>query len=397
MPPLHIYDSRERALVGAADRVMGLASAAVRPFRRRTRPEAPGRILLLRIERIGDLVMALPAIRDVRALAPSAEIHLIVGSWNMPLAAAIPYVDRVEPLDASWLARGDGGSASYVTSIREWRKRRYDLAINFEPDIRSNLLLAAAGAGWTAGWISGGGGPLLDTGVELDADIHTTENARRLVATTFRRMPPPAPQPLLAIPDVARRSARARLSSSAAAPVVGIHVSGGRLVKQWEPEKFAAVGRRMADRGATLVLTGGPADRPLVDIVKAQIPAERRIDLAGELDLLQLAAVLEQLDLLLTGDTGPMHLAAAVGTPVVAVFGPSKPARYATQGPADRIVRVDLPCSPCNRIRMPPPQCVGRIPECLTSIPADRVYEAVLSSLDYQGRTRRRRPNHATA
>jgi ADP-heptose:LPS heptosyltransferase len=106
------------------------------------------------------------------------------------------------------------------------------------------------------------------------------------------------------------------------------------------------------------------------------------IDVSGASDLLDAAAVLARLDVLITGDTGPMHLAAAVGTPVVAVFGPSDPARYATAGPLDRVVRVDLPCSPCNRIRRPPARCVGHTPDCLAGIDAETVYEAAVAVLD---------------
>ena len=396
MHSLQIYDPRERALVGAADRLLMLGAAAARPFRRRTPPSSPGRILLLRLERIGDLLMALPAIRDVRTLAPSAEIDLAVGSWNAALASAAPYVDRVEQVDAPWLARGDARrGSSLLAAARAWRRRRYDVAINFEPDVRSNLVLAASGARWTAGWVSGGGGALLDLGLEFDPKAHTSENARRLVAATFGRSAAPLADPLLVIPEAARHAARERLAARGRGPLVGIHVSGGRLVKQWDPERFAEVARRLAtERGATIVLTGGPQDRSMVEVVKAQVPAGQVIDVAGQIDLPELAAVLEQVDVLLTGDTGPMHLAAAVRTPIVAVLGPSDPVRYAPSGAADRIVRVDLPCSPCNRIRLPPERCVGHIPECLTSIPAARVFDAVLSSLD---QISPRSANHATA
>ena len=93
-------------------------------------------------------------------------------------------------------------------------------------------------------------------------------------------------------------------------------------------------------------------------------------------------AILARLELLVTGDTGPMHLASAVGTPVVAVFGPSDPARYATSGPFDQVVRIDLPCSPCNRIRRPPERCVGHTPDCLAGITANAVFAAASSVLD---------------
>jgi ADP-heptose:LPS heptosyltransferase len=107
--------------------------------------------------------------------------------------------------------------------------------------------------------------------------------------------------------------------------------------------------------------------------------------------LLVSAALMARLDVLLTGDTGPMHLAAAVGTPVVAVFGPSDPVRYATSGTFDRVVRIDLPCSPCNRIRRPPERCVGHTPDCLAGIHADTVVDAVFAVLD-ESATRISRP-----
>lgn len=394
--PLHIDDPRERALVTMADRALDGLAAVARPFRRRRRPAAPKRILLLRLERIGDLLMALPAIADVRTHAPEAAIDLVVGRWNAGLASAIPGVSRVDVLDAQWLAR-DGGAfdlinalAPLLPSARRWRSTRYDLAINFEPDIRSNLLLAASGAAWTAGYRSGGGGGLLDAALEYDVRAHTTDNARRLIASVFDRDVPGASGSRLVVPERARADAR-RLLGVSGRPLVGMHVSGGRPIKQWDLERFTEVaGRLITGSGATIVLTGSPADRPLVDTVKRRLSPARVIDVAGEGDLLTVAAILGELDLLVTGDTGPMHLAAAVGTPIVAVFGPSDPARYAPRGPHDRIVRIDLPCSPCNRIRLPPGRCVGHTPDCLALVSTDRVLTAAVSVLagSTEGRTR---------
>jgi ADP-heptose:LPS heptosyltransferase len=383
-PPLHIYDPRERALVSAADRLLDVGAAITRPFRRRRKHPAPERILLLRLERIGDLLMALPAIADVRAFAPRAGIDLVVGSWNRELASAIPSVSSVKVIDAAWLARDGGGLGvpALLRAARRWRREHYDLAINFEPDVRSNLLLAAAGASWTAGFSSGGGGPLLDAALEYDIHAHTTDNARRLVESVFERTANPRDERALNVPAAARAVAARRLAG-VHGPLVGVHVSGGRAIKQWEPERFAAVARQVsAAVGATIVLTGSPGDRALVDLVAAALPAGRVIDVSGDLDLLGVAAILERLDLLLTGDTGPMHLAVAVGTPVLAVFGPSDPARYAPRGPRDRVVRVDLPCSPCNRIRLPPARCVGHTPDCLASVTTESVFTAAMSILD---------------
>ena len=385
MPTLHIYDRRERALVGAADAVLGAAGWVAAPFRDRRRlPLQPQRILLLRIERIGDLIMALPAIRDVRTLAPNADIDLVVGAWNAEFASALPYVTRVLTMTPRWLARdADGDSFPALTrTARSWRRRAYDLAINFEPDIRTNLLLALSGAQWTAGWTTGGGGALLDRGLAYDTGAHTSANLRRLVADVFNSQPSSSNLPLLVLPDSARERAERRLGRRTGRPLAGVHVSGGRLVKQWDPSRFADVAARLVKNdGARILLTGSAGDRPMVEQVKAVLPADDVIDVAGDASLLELAALIERCDVFVTGDTGPMHLAAAVGTPIVAVFGPSDPRRYAPSGPADRVIRIDLPCSPCNRIRRPPDPCVGIIPACLTGIPSDRVYDAAAAAI----------------
>jgi ADP-heptose:LPS heptosyltransferase len=396
---LTIYDPRERALVAAADRVLAVVGGAARGFRPRRGPSAPRRILLLRLERIGDLLMALPAIAATRALAPEAEIDLVVGSWNAGLAGAIPGVTRVEALDAHWLSRNGGASgwAGLAKHAFSWRRRRYDLALNFEPDVRSNLLLALSGARWLAGFRSGGGGPLLDLALDYDTRVHTSSNATRLVETVFGRSA--AADVVLSLPEAVVRAARSRLPPGLrGGPLVGVHASGGRAIKQWDPARFADVAARLIrEQGATIVLTGAAGDRLLVDHVKQALPPNRTVDLAGDVDLLALAAVLKELDLFVTGDTGPMHLAAAVGTPVVAVFGPSDPARYAPPGPHDRVVRADLPCSPCNRIRRPPERCVGHTPDCLVEVSSDRVYAAALSALAASAPGREHPAGHARA
>ena len=384
MPVLQIYDRRERAAVGAADAAFRVAAAAVRPFRRRTHPDAPGRILLLRLERIGDLVMVLAAIADVRAAAPAAEITLVVGDWNADVARSIPGISQVETVSAAWLARGGGGLAlpALLTRARQWRGRRFDLAINFEPDIRSNLMVAAAGARWTAGYRSGGGGPLLDQALDYRPSEHTSDNARRLVAAVLPGAGRGEPTALLTVPDDHRRRA-GTLFADRAGPLIAMHVPGGRLVKQWDPHRFATVARSLIQqRGAHIVLTGSPADKDLIGPVRQALPADRVIDVSSDPDLLSVAAILEQCELMITGDTGPMHLAAAVGTPIVAVFGPSDPARYAPRGPLDQVIRVDLPCAPCNRIRLPPARCTGRIPDCLALVLPDRVLAAAHATLD---------------
>src|SRR4029079_15532953 len=101
--PLHIADRRERVLVATADRGLAILSSIARPVRRHRSLRTPERILVVRLERIGDLLMTLPAVADIRPLAPTALLDLVVGSWNAGIARAIDPVTRVDCLDASWI------------------------------------------------------------------------------------------------------------------------------------------------------------------------------------------------------------------------------------------------------------------------------------------------------
>jgi ADP-heptose:LPS heptosyltransferase len=396
---LQIYDPRDRWIVGSVDAVLAAVALAGRLVGSRPATTDPQRILLLRLERVGDLIMTVDAIDAVRRLAPGAEIHLVVGSWNEDLARLIPGVDRLETLDAPWLARESGGQSfvSLLARARRWRGMRFDLTINFEGDLRTNLLAGLSGAPRRVGFDMAGGGACLTDRVPHDRRIHTSDNALRLVERAFDRATPPGTprsggrRPRLALPPSARERAGALIgrsvprvgSGDANGPLVGVHAGGGRRVKQWDPERFAAVAARLAaSHGATIVLTGSGQDRTVVDELRAVLdPGVTTIDVVDQIGLVPLAAILERLDLFITGDTGPMHLAAALGVPVVAIFGPSDPARYAPRDDRTRVVRVELPCSPCNRIRRPPARCVGRVPDCLLGVSADAVCDAAVELL----------------
>jgi len=384
---LQIADPGERWLVGIADAALSVLTAPGRIWKR-PRSGPVNRVLLFRLERIGDLLMARPAIDAVRESLPNARIDLVVGSWNHTLAGMLPGIDSVQTLDLRWLARGSGSAtaANVTAAIRRWRERRYDLAINFEGDIRSHALMWSTGAKRRVGFDMAGGGSLLTDRVRFDPRSHVTTNCLRLVARACDRPeadPVRVPEPLL-MPERVRAEGLRLLGDVPDGPngrprtLVGVHASAGRLVKQWAPASFSRVVLELAHRhDAIIVLTGSEDDRSIVDEVKAGLPHDvSLIDLVGCLDLVQLASVFRRLQLVLSVDTGPMHVAAAVGTPVVGVFGPSDPQRWGPIGPATASVRVDLPCSPCNRIRNPPDRCVGHIPDCLIGVTVEQVIDA---------------------
>jgi ADP-heptose:LPS heptosyltransferase len=219
----------------------------------------------------------------------------------------------------------------------------------------------------------------------------------RLAATAL-------PRPAIEVPAAARAQAAADLASALGAtalgnrPLIGLHVGAGRAVKEWPAARMASVAASLSgDEGAAIVLTGSGEDRGRADAIRSALPPDVPCaDLVGRLELVPLAAVFEHLALLVTPDTGPMHLAAVLDVPLVAIFGPSSPERWGPLAARCRLVRIDLPCSPCNRIRTPPARCVGHTPDCLEGVAVEAVLRAARGLLAEAGRGEPRSPSPNT-
>ena len=226
-----------------------------------------------------------------------------------------------------------------------------------------------------------GGASLLTHVVPLDETLPWPEQNRRAVALALGERPPAARSDPLA--DADREFATRLLASlglAARRPLVGVHPSGGRLVKQWDVTRWGAVAARLQrEFGATVLVTGTAAEAPLARDLARRLE-QPPVDLSGRLSPRELLALVERLDLFLSPDTGPMHMACAVGTPSVSVFGPSDPVRYfsggdGAQGSRHVVVRQELWCSPCNLVRNPPAECAGPSwhPRCTSRMHEDRI------------------------
>jgi len=381
-----VYDPRERLLLGALDLPLrvasGLAGFLGRRQAERIEPERLRRVLVLRLDRIGDVIMSLPALADLRAALPHARIRLAVGLWSAEIARNAP-VDEVLVWSAPWAGRASEGAQGVRALARQaaaLRGAAPDLALDLQGDVRALLLMRLTGAAIRVGYANTGGAALLTHVVPLDETVSWVEQNRRAVAVAAGSHPA-APQ-RDALTEADRAFALRMLASlglEARRPLVAIHPSGGRIVKQWEVERWRDVAARLQkDFGATILLTGSDADRPLTGALGRGLdPAP--VDMAGRLGVREMMALIGSLDLFLSPDTGPMHMACAVGTPSVSVFGPSDPDRYFSggvdPGGLHVVVRAPLWCSPCNLIRKPPAECAGpEPPECLRLVSADAVY-----------------------
>jgi ADP-heptose:LPS heptosyltransferase len=295
------------------------------------------------------------------------------------VARRLPFVDGVRVVDVPWSAWGK--KAKLNAARGALGRDGFDLALDFQGDVRAVLLMALSGAKIRAGYGETGGAYLLTHRAPWNEKKSWYEQNVDLVCALFPELRPSGPlRPYNFVTDEDRREA-APLFDSWKRPLVGIHPSAGRRLKEWEPEKFAALADRISEF-ATVVLTGADSDRPLVERILEKT-SSRPAKLLG-LPLPTFAAAIERLELFVTGDTGPMHLSHAVGTRNVAIFGPSDPVRY---GPDESlglrlVVRNSLYCSPCNMIRKPPRECAEvPTPECLQTIPLEQVLRAVREAL----------------
>ena len=383
---LRVQDPIERLLAAAVDTPGRLrAPAPAEAIDLKTVRE----VLVLRLDRIGDVLMALPALADLRRALPSARIQLAVGRWSEEVAAMAP-VDDVILWSAAWAGRAGEGAEGRLSLARKARvlaAHPPDVAIDLQGDVRAAFLMRLTSARVRVGYANTGGASWLTHVVPLDETVSWVEQNRRAVEVVAGRRRETTAAAHVAADPAAVQALLDREGLTGPRPLVGIHPSGGRTIKQWPVERWREVARRLQEGvGATVVVTGGSSDGALARALGEGLP-RRVVDLAGRLSVAETMAVIGALDLFLSPDTGPMHMACVMGTPSVAVFGPSAAERYFSADlsptPARHVVvRRELWCAPCNLIRRPPEECVADVtPECLRIVTVDDVYAAAVGLL----------------
>jgi heptosyltransferase-2 len=346
-------------------------------------------VLVLRLDRIGDVLMTLPALAELRRALPRARLRLAVGRWSEEVAAMAP-VDEVIVWSAPWAGRRGEGAESALSIARKARALsapRPDVAIDLQGDVRAAFLMRLTSAPVRVGYANTGGGSWLTHVVPLDETVSWVEQNRRAVEVVAGPRPETRTAAHVAADPAWAQALLERHGLDGPRPLVAIHPSGGRIIKQWPVERWREVARRLQeDLGATVVVTGGAGDAALARALGEGLPRPV-IDLAGRLSVAETMAVIGGMDLFLSPDTGPMHMACAMGTPSVAVFGPSAAERYSSAelSPTPErhvVVRRELWCAPCNLIRTPPGECVADVvPECLRIVTVDDVYAAAATLL----------------
>lgn len=353
----------------------------------------PRRILVIRLDLIGDLVLSLTVVRALKQTYPDAEIDLLAVPSSAKVISADPDIAEIIGYDPNIWRRPKA-----LLQARNWREalalrrrlraRHYDLAISvFGP--WAALLTVLSAAPRRLGFARESyPGLLTDTvpGRHWDRHdhLHEVDYCLKLAQAAGATITPESRIPHLYVSSQARRETLQLLEQVGVkdtAPLIACHVSSNNgYSKRWPTPYWATlIDRLIREDGAQVVLTGAPNDLPLLADVTRRTQ-EQPINLAGKTSLSQLAALLERADVLVTGDSGPMHIAAAVGSPLIAIHGPTDPAQSGPVSPKATILRSDIWCSPCYNAHGPA-NCRFQTTQCMKNVTPAQVLEAVHATL----------------
>lgn len=296
-------------------------------------PRPIGKVALLRPSRIGDFICATPALRALRAALPQAEITMITLPLLRDLVLRSPHLDRFVAFPGyPGIAEQFFDARRTVAFFQEMQAEAFDLAVQiYQSGVNSNPFTLLLGARATAGFVRAADEPgLLDAALPLPRAGH--EVARVLALATFLGAPAQGAQTEYPLwPE--DHAAAERLLAGLPRPLLGLHPGAWDAWRQWPLARFAAVGTALQQRfGGAVVVIGGPETREAATAVAQAVDAPC-CNLAGETSLGALGGVVGRLALLVTNDSGPAHVAYALGTPTVTVCTGTQTARYGPPAP----------------------------------------------------------------
>jgi heptosyltransferase-2 len=343
------------------------------------------KILVLRYRFIGDTILTVPFLRNLRRARPDAWITWVVAPGSAEVVKGIPYVDEVlywDPVTIHADSRGTHRTLkSRLDFVRELRRRKFDTVYVLKRSFSSAIMALLSGARRRIGFNTEGRGFLLTKRIPYHLDRHEVLSFLDVLRADGIE---PTDDHLEAWIDAAEDQ-EARSLMGAGPGFLAIHPFASSGVKSWPLERFADVAHT-ANRlyGLVPVVLGGSRDLEAANGVAGLFPAGT-LNLTGACGLRVTMAVLARCAAFIGNDSGIMHLASAAGIPLVAVFGPTSPVRFGPWGVNCRVVYSRFPCSPCRQRLFTEcePTPSGR-PRCIEDIPSSTVIEELKSLLSEQ-------------
>ncbi len=340
----------------------------------------PKRILVIRLDRIGDVVLSTPVLHELRRSFPHAFIAMMVRPPCHELLEGHPALNEVLVYDKEGRERSVFGTIRFALRLR---RHEFDTALVLHPSNRSHWIPWLAGIPTRIGYRRKHSWLLTQRLPHRKQEGRQHEAAYALELLQPFGIAPGVPKPSVVVRDAAVHQVEAMLAAASIHPaetLVAVHPSASCISKRWMPERFAEVADRLAaEHAARICLVAGASDADSVERM-ARAMRQPALNLAGRLTLGQLAALLRRCRLLISNDSGPVHIAAAVGTPVVDIFGRNQaglsPQRWGPLGEGHAVLHKEVGCVTCLAH-----DCDIEF-LCLTTLQVDEVYQAAVSVLD---------------
>ncbi len=337
-------------------------------------------ILIVRTDRVGDVVLTTPAILALREAYMGAKISILVSPQTRDIIENNPCLDEIIIDDKNGAHKGFWGFLKLVFGLR---KRRFDLAVIFHTKKRTNFLCFLAGIPVRLGYKNNKFGFLLTKKIK-DTRIEGTRHEAEYCLDLLSHIGVKAVELKLLMP-VKKESqdwAQKILGDNdvvASERLIAVHPGASCISKRWLPERFAGLINQLThNHFARVVLVGGPETKNIAKEIKSAL-TNPVVDLTGETSVSQLAGILKKCQLLISNDSGPVHVACAVGTPVISIFGRNQaglsPARWRPLGKNDIFIHKEVGCKVCLAHN-----CDIDF-ECLKAIAVDDVLSAVKTLL----------------
>ena len=334
----------------------------------------PQRILIIRLDRLGDVVLSTPVIQELRKAFPQAFIAMMVRPACQEVLEGNPYLDQVILYDKDGAHRRLLATVTFAFGLRRFK---FDTALVLHPSNRSHWIAALAGIPNRVGynrkfaW-------LLTRRVphnKQEGAYHEAQYTLQLLR--FFGIDAGQPRPFVPVHPQALARVEGWLSEagiSAQDAVVAVHPSASCISKRWMPQRFAAVADRLAkEKGVRICLVAGKEDAVYAQAVEKAMQAPV-LNFSGKLTISELAALMRRCRLLISNDSGPVHVAAAVGTPVVDIFGRNQqglsPKRWGPLGPGHVVLHKEVGCVTCLAHNCD----INFL--CLTSLTVEEVFSA---------------------
>jgi heptosyltransferase-2 len=339
------------------------------------------RILIIRLSSVGDIVLATPFLQVLRERYPAAQITWLVDRGYSDLLCNNPHLDQVIEFDLRGRHRGTRGIMRLAGEVGG-----VDWVIDLQHKVRTIALSALLRPERTSVFVKRRGLDVLKAILGRDpvyTDPHQILRYLRLLydqvdhGSCEAALEPPAPR-LWLDTEVLNKTALCLAAETAGSALLGLVLGSRHTTKRWPDRHLARLVDLASGLGWRSVLLGGEEEREAAAMVTQAASVGLPLVMVGG-SLMQLAAAIACCSVVVAPDSGPAHMAAALGIPVVTLFGPTSPARWAPRGRHTRVVRLELPCSPCSNIGRA--SCPINTRECLDQLTAERVFSEVQSLL----------------